>query len=308
MAPMDYLSQIPSPVLLRGSSRVAYRDPAALYHDGVFRLFCTVVETEDDGRVFMYAAVSESRDLIRWSEPRKLTPRNANLNYSSPGNIVHFEDRWVLCLQTYPRPGGEKYANETARVYTMESTDLLQWTQPELLRVKGDRVPAEQMGRMIDPYLIASAEEPGKWWCFYKQNGVSMSYSYDLKQWTYAGHERSAGENVCIVRFRDRYLMLHSPENGIGMMTSRNLTNWTPEGQLLTLGQAEWTWARGRITAGFLLDATDIEGIRKYLLFFHGTGPENEEVIFDTHACIGIAWSDDLVEWQWPNERTKRLG
>ncbi|WP_248930647.1 hypothetical protein [Paenibacillus hamazuiensis] len=300
------LNDIPSPIVLQGNRRIAYRDPAVLYHDGIFRLYYTLVATEPDGRVYLYTATSESRDLIHWSAPRRLTPKDANLNYSSPGNIVRFRDRWIMCLQTYPRPNGEKYANETARIYTMESADLIHWSEPELLLLKGNEVAPEQMGRMIDPYLIESREEPGKWWCFYKQNGVSMSFSYDLKQWTYYGHA-NAGENVCVVPVGNRYVMLHSPENGIGIMTSADLKSWTPENTLLTLGQQDWEWARGRITAGFLLDCLDVEGIGKYLLFFHGTGPQGEDVIFDTHACIGIAWSEDLVEWHWPQaNRTTR--
>lgn len=293
------LERIASPIVLRGNDRIAYRDPCVVWHEGVFRLYCTLVETEPDGRVFLYTATSESRDLIDWSEPRRLTPRDASLNYSSPGNIVRFRDRWVLCLQSYPRPNGEKYANDQARIFTMESDDLVRWTEPKLLRVKGDHVPVGDMGRMIDPYLIESREELGKWWCFYKQNGVSLSWSYDLSHWTYYGHE-NAGENVCIVPLDDRYLMLHSPENGIGLMTSPDLMRWTPMGTLLTLGQRQWDWARGRITAGFLLDCRQVEGIGRYMLFFHGTGPEGEDVIFDTHACIGIAWSDDLEHWSWP--------
>jgi hypothetical protein len=29
------------------------------------------------------------------------------------------------------------------------------------------------MGRMIDAYLLADKDEPGKWWCLYKQNGLT---------------------------------------------------------------------------------------------------------------------------------------
>ena len=46
-------------------------------------------------------------------------------------------------------------------------------------------VQREDMGRMIDPYLIRDKDEPGKWWCFYKQNGVSYSWSHDLENWTF---------------------------------------------------------------------------------------------------------------------------
>lgn len=293
------LANIPSPILLKGNDRIAYRDPAAIYDNGVFHLYYTRVETESDGRVYMYTAMSQSEDLVHWSESKLLTPRDRCLNFSSPGNIIRWQDRWIMCLQTYPRPDGEKYGNAYSRIWTMESNDLCHWSEPELLLLKGDNVPVEDIGRMIDPYLIESKDEPGKWFCFYKQNGVSLSYSYDLKHWTYYGNEQ-AGENVCILNMEDHYVMFHSPENGIGIMNSPDLRNWTQDGPLLTLGQQEWGWARGRITAGFVLDCRQVSGVGKFLMFFHGSGPENEQTIFDTHACIGIAWSDDLKEWHWP--------
>ncbi|MGM0883779.1 MAG: hypothetical protein ACQEXQ_22445 [Bacillota bacterium] len=296
------ISRLSSPILLQGGSRIAYRDPAACYHDGVFRLYYTLVETEDDGGVYMYTAMSESPDLSTWSEPRRLTPRNRGLNFSSPGNIIRIGDRWIMCLQTYPRPNGEKYGNENSRIWTMESSDMVHWSEPELLRVKGNGIQVGEMGRMIDPYLIEDKDVPGTWWCFYKQNGVSISSSRDLKSWTYHG-SRHAGENVCILPNGDHYLMFHSPANGIGIMRSADLTEWSDAGGLLTFGQSRWDWARGRLTAGFVLDGRSIEGIGKYLMFFHGTGPGNEEVVFDTHACIGLAWSDDLAEWHWPGEQ-----
>ncbi|MFH5182484.1 hypothetical protein ACHHV8_07495 [Paenibacillus sp. TAB 01] len=293
------LAGIPSPILLQGNQRIAYRDPAAIYHDGVFRLFYTLTETESDGQIFMYTAMSQSEDLVHWSEPKRLTPRDRSLNYSSPGNIIRFQGKWVMCLQTYPRPGGEKYGNQSSRIWIMESHDLCQWTDPKLLRLKGEEVPVEDMGRMIDPYLIESKDEPGKWFCFYKQNGVSLSVSYDLEHWSFYGNEH-AGENVCILTIENQYIMLHSPENGIGIMRSTDIKHWTHDETLLTLGQQDWEWARGRITAGFVLDCRHVSGIAKFLMFFHGSGPEDEQLIFDTHACIGIAWSDDLKQWQWP--------
>jgi predicted GH43/DUF377 family glycosyl hydrolase len=286
-------------MLLQGNSQIAYRDPTAIYHEGIFRLYYTLVETEVDGSIYMYTAMSESADLATWSQPEKLTPKDRGFNYSSPGNIIRFNGHWVMCLQTYPRPNGEKYGNLNSRIWTMESLDLIHWTEPEMLLLKGNEVEAAQMGRMIDPYLIESKDEPGKWWCFYKQNGVSLSYSYDLCNWTYYGNE-SAGENVCILRVQDQYVMFHSPENGIGIMRSDDLKNWTHDEPVLTLGQQQWEWAQGRITAGFVLDCREVEGIGKFLMFFHGSGPEDEQEIFDTHACIGIAWSDDLIEWNWP--------
>ena len=100
--------RIPSPILFRGNEQVAYRDPA-IYHDGkMFHLFFTYVDNCPGGP-YLHLAKSTSEDLIHWESPRLLTERNKAKNYSSPGNIIRFRDRYVLCLQTYPRENGEKY-------------------------------------------------------------------------------------------------------------------------------------------------------------------------------------------------------
>ena len=287
-----------SPVLFPGDSVTAYRDPAAVYQDGTFRLFFTLVRAGDDGKPWMYCAVSRSRNLRDWSAPRILTPRDRSLNFSSPGGIVRFGREWILCLQTYPRPNGEKYGNSTARLWIMRSRDLETWSAPELLHVKGPAVPVESMGRMIDPFLFQDREDPGKWWCFYKQNGISMSWSRDLKTWTFAGRV-DAGENACVLTEGTEYVLFHSPRNGIGVKRSADLVHWRDEA-LLTLGQEKWPWAQGRLTAGFVLDLRKERRVGKYVMFFHGSGPEDERTMFDSFASIGLAWSDDLKTWRWP--------
>ncbi|NLX99842.1 MAG: family 43 glycosylhydrolase [Rhodopirellula sp.] len=294
------LDAIPSPVIFRGDAVTAYRDPAAVYHNGVFHLFFTLVRTEPDGKVFSYAASSKSRDLVHWTAPRAFTPRDRSLNFSSPGNIVRFDGRWVLCLQTYPRPKGEKYGNENSRLWIMRSDDLEHWSRPEMLRVKGD-VATESMGRMIDPYLLEDKDEPGKWWCFYKQNGVSRSWSRDLEHWTFTG-SADAGENVCVIVDRDEYVLFHSPHNGIGMKRSADLNAWRDCG-VTVLGQPDWPWARhGRLTAGCVLDLRRTPAVGKAIMFFHAS-EKSEDITFDTHCHLGLAWSDDLQEWQWPEEK-----
>ena len=283
--------QLPRNPILTGDTHHAYRDPAAIFADGICHLFFTLVETEPDGGVYMYLAKSSSRDLTVWSAPKKLTVRDQAKNFSSPGNIVRYNGRYVICFQTYCRENGEKYGNANSRLYIARSDDLETWSEPELLRVKGD-IPDADMGRMIDPYLLFD-ESTGLWNCFYKQNGVSRSVSRDLSHWEYCGHT-DGGENSCVVEKDGRFYLFHSPQNGIGVKVSDDLAHWQDVGEVLTLGQAGWDWARGRITAGFVLPA---EG--GWLMFFHGTGPEDESVIFDTHACIGVAHSRDLVHWEW---------
>ena len=265
-----------------------------------------MVRTEEENRIYSYTALSRSANLRDWSEPVVLTPKGQRLNYSSPGNVIRYGGEWILCLQTYPRPdykwgGGVRWADGTARIFIMRSKDLIRWSPPELLRVKGPDVPVGKMGRMIDPYLIQDKDEPGKWWCFYKQNGVSMSWSYDLKDWTYFGSAKS-GENVCVLAGGDEYVLIHSPANGMGVKRSKDLRSWRDVGTPITLGQKRWPWAQTRLTAGFVLDLRDDPRVGKYVMFFHGGGPGKKKTQdnVDANCSVGIAWSDDLKTWEWP--------
>ena len=307
------VTALPSPLLLRGDATHAYRDPAVVYEQGQFHLFYTFNPPPDpDGKVYWYVAVSRSRDLRHWTEPCLLTPKDQSRNFSSPGNVIRWGGQWMLCLQTYPLPqlfatDPVRFADDTARVFVMRSDDLVAWSEPELLRVKGPQVPVQKMGRMIDPFLLEDAREPGKWWCFFKQNGASRAWSHDLVTWTYDGHF-AAGENVCILRDGDEYVLFHSPSNGIGVKRSSDLVHWRDAG-LLVLGQPQWSWARqGRLTAGFVLDLRRDPRVGKALMFFHASAyPEKEPRGFWAHCSIGMAWSEDLTTWHWPGQETGTL-
>ena len=298
--PKVNLGGIPSPILFKGDATTAYRDPAVVYHDGIFRMFYSYIKIEE-GKPYWFTAVSRSANLMNWTPPRLLTPRDLNLNFSSPGNVIRFGDEWVLCLQTYPRPNGEKYGNDTARLWVMRSTDLESWSAPEVLRVKGPDVPVEKMGRMIDPFLLQDKDDPGKWWCLYKQNGIRISWSRDLRTWTDVG-PIMGGENPCGLVDGSEYVLFYSPDNGIGVKRSNDLKTFRNTGKIV-LGQKEWPWAKGRLTAGFVLDLHAEKEIGKYLMFFHGSGPQDERTMFDNDCSIGIAWSDNLTDWSWPGKK-----
>lgn len=300
------LNALDSPVVFRGDARTAYRDPAAVYSAGWFYLYFTVTKIEATGQVFEYLAWSKSSDLTHWTMPKIITPRDNRLNYSSPGNVIRFAGEWIICVQTYPRPNGEKYGNENARIWIMRSKDLEHWSTPELLRVKGPNVPVEQVGRMIDPFLLEDKDDPGKWWCFFKQDGVSRSWSRDLRNWTFVG-SANAGENVCVIVDGGHYVMFQSPENGIDVERSSDLQTWQDLG-VLTLGQKDWAWAHGRVTAGFVLDARQVPGVGEYLMFFHGSKYSEDDARggFDNFSSIGIAWSRNLKEWDWPGKPRDR--
>lgn len=276
--------------LIEGDKRHAYRDPTVVYVDGIFYMYYTFVEIRPNRKIYSYTAFRKSCDLKNWSRQKIITPKNQNLNYCSPGNVIYFNGQWVLCLQSYPRAGYvvdqiPRYGDDTSRIFIMRSNDLEKWSKPELLEVKGRDVPREEMGRMIDAYLVEDKNAPGKWWCFYKQEGASMSWSYDLRNWEYF-KRIDAGENACVIVKDDKYYLFHSPANGIGIKVSDDLKNWADWSEPVTLGQEQWDWAKGRLTAGFVLDLTEDSRIGKYLMFFHGSGPEKEHKHFDNFASI----------------------
>jgi hypothetical protein len=294
-AQTNFLKTLKSPIIFKGDEITAYRDPAILFYDNTMFLFFTLVRTEN-GYVYSYTAMSKSKDLKNWSPIKIITPRDMSLDFSSPGNVVRFNNEWILCLQTYPRPNYKvsempRFGTGDARLYLMHSKDLEHWSTPEIMKVKGPEVSFKKMGRMIDPYLLEDEKEPWKWWCFYKQNGVSMSYSYDLHKWHFFGNTES-GENACVLYENKEYILFHSLKNGIGIKKSKDLK---------TLGQKNWDWAKGRITAATVINLRNNKHFGKYVMFFHASGPKTEnEGDFDKNASIGVAWSDDLINWDWP--------
>ena len=297
-------NKIKSPIIFKGDYKFAYRDPAVVYHNNKFHLFFTLVERASDTGMYLFVAYINSDDLVHWSFPRKITPKDRNLNYSSPGNIVKFNNEWIMCLQTYPTPNNETWGNATSRIWIMRSKDLVDWSEPEILMVKGDEIPVSEMGRMIDPYLLEDGNEPGKWWCYYKQNGVSMSYSDNLKNWIFVGSANS-GENVTVLYKEGQYILFHSPENGIGIKKSSSPFEWGEDEMLITLGQENWPWAQRRLTAATVIDLTDNPKYGKYIMFFHGSSMEGAKPVYNAHnnASLGIAWSADLENWEWPGKK-----
>lgn len=263
----------------------SFRDPAAYIENGVIYLFFTLVENADD-RQFFYVAMSTSADFINWSKPEVLTEKDNLKNYSSPGNVIKYNGEYYLCLQTYPRKDGQIYGNENSRIYTMKSKDLLNWEEPVLLKVKGD-IPESDMGRMIDPYIL---DDGDRFICFFKQNGVSFSTSNDLINWKFQGFTE-CGENVCVIKENNEYLIFNSPENGINIMSTKDFRNFENI-TTLYLDQQNKPWAKDRITAGFVIETNGILP-QKYAMFYHGDN--EDDYLFG--ASLAVAFSDDLMNW-----------
>jgi len=298
------LAALRSPIVFAGDATTAYRDPAVYFHEGTFYLYCTFCSGSSNSPFYWQTAWSKSRDLVNWTPPQCFTPRDLTKNFSSPGCVVRDGADFVLCLQTYPTPQpGQMYGDASSRIWTMRSRDLEHWGPPRLLRVQGPAVPPEKMGRIIDAFLLRDKDDGARWWCFYKLKGrVCASWSPDLETWTPAG-QGPGGENPCVIVDGRDYVLFHSPENGIGVSRSADLKTWR-SGATLTLGQQDWPWAQGRLTAGCVLDLRREPGVGKALLFFHGSRyPEKDpRGGWGTYVSIGLAWSDDLEHWSWPGK------
>jgi hypothetical protein len=101
----------------------------------------------------------------------------------------------------------------------------------------------------------------------------------------------------------DEYVLIHSPENGIGIKRSQDLNVWHDDGPLITLGQEQWQWSQGRLTAATVADLRHEPRIGRYVMFFHGSSPEGMKMLRSHgHASLALAWSTDLKTWDWPGK------
>lgn len=279
--------------------QVAVRDPALILRDDRFFMYHTAVETKGE-QYRLFLDVADSGDLAEWTTPRRLT--TSPLNYSSPGNVLRVADHWVLCLQSYPMGPGERYGNETSRLWLMESDDLVTWSAPVMINPQGCSANWTDSKRQIDPYLV---RHDGAYWCFYKTSGcLGVLTSPDLATWREASPSRpvlgpsdtpdGAGmENPCVVRDGDAYVLFFAAcrdGRGIGVARSDDLMHWH---DVHYLDFPDLPWASNGPTAAMVLDVRQECG--RWLMAFHG------EYVGRPHAAaMGVAWSDDLETWSCP--------
>ncbi len=286
---------MPNP-FLDHEPRAALRDPAVFFHNDYYHCFHTVVEHDDAG-YRLYLDVVKSRDLEHWSQPRRLT--ETGLNFSSPGNVIRVGDNRILCLQSYPTTGTSAYGNDNSRLWTMRSRDGENWEAPALLQPGGCSSNWCKSKRQIDPYLL---QHDDKFWCFYKSDGqLGLLVSPDLKSWSEASDARpvlsaaqtpdgSTVENPCVIRHHDEWIMFFAPcrdGRGIGFARSTNLLDWR---DVRYLDFPTLSWASGGPTAPMVLETNHVKG--RWTMFFHGDREAPHG------AALGLAWSDDLVNWR----------
>ena len=306
------LTSLTDPRILKGDAHSAFRNPLIFKEEDNYYLFFSCIFEEEDHLLYWYLGFCKSKDLVHWSEPKMITNKN-NRYYSSPGNVFKIGDTWHLTAQTYPqhkmRRGDKlRYGDPTSRVYLFKSKNLENWPdKPELLKVKGE-MTEQELGKMIDLFILPDRDIPGKWWAFWKQDQyIHNSWSYDLKHWTMGAINIAYGENPQV--FLDDngdYLLVYAPSTGVAIKRSKNLLDWSKKDeQFTTLGQESWPWCETRLTAGYIADFRKEPGVGKYIMVFHSMGPGKKPTDANVNAncSIGIAWSDDLKTWGWPGKK-----
>ena len=280
-------------VVFKGDETRAYRDPAAFFFDGTCYLFYTY-SIRKNGFMYNHIAVSESKDTVHWSSPKVLTPTDLNLNFSSPGNVIKFGDYYYVFICSYPMPysiNEKSFANENARLFYIRTADFNSFSEPERIYPKGKDCPFGLEGRMIDPYVFSREDT---YYLYFKSNGIAFSKSDNIFDWEYIG-KFDGGENVCVIDYKGGYRMLHSPDDGIGLMDSEDAVNWTDKG-MLNLDKKTLGISDGRLTAGFAVEYNN-KGKNGWLIFFHQS---KKDVYPETHgqASLACVFTNDFNEFE----------
>lgn len=274
------------------------RDPLLVEHEGVYHCYYSAVETHDAG-FQLYLDEIRSTDLVHWSVPRRLLddPRG----FSSPGSMIRHNGRWIMALQSYPIPPGQDWADDSARLWILESDDLEHWDAPRPIKPEGCTANWARSPRQIDPCIVAHDD---KFWCFYKTDGqLGLLVSPDLQRWEEALPDRpvlsrkdtpdgSTLENVCLVKERAVWRMFFSPcreGRGVGTASFTNLLDWH---EIRYLDFPEVSWADNGPTAPMVLDQRERLGV--WLMLFHGESRRESP----HGAALGLAWSRDLDQWE----------
>jgi len=283
-------TKISNPVLSLPTLHV--RDPAVLLADDRVHLFFTLF---DPSARTWHVASSTTQDFIHWTEVVKISPEG----YASPGNILNFQDKWVLCYQ--------QYRQFPHTICLSWSDDLVKWGPPIEVFNTGPKNAWNEDGRVIDPYMI---EWEKTYYCYYtgstrwgKPSGynlIGVARSDNLIDWEdlstekpiigveYPWEEPDGNENNCVIRHGDEWFMLYSASlmhQRIAWAVSEDLIHWQ-KGGLCQVPPFEAS--RRRFGAPFLIEGLS-EGNR-YLMIFQG---EDEK----GHMSFLLLESEDLINW-----------
>ena len=278
---------------------IGARDAAILWHDGELHCFFT---GSYQGKETFYSHIEHirTRDFATWERCPDVVSEPPI--FWSVGNVIRAHGEWVLCMQDYRVPPGEKWAGDDARLWLVKSPDLMTWGTPVCMRPEGCTVNWRPTRRQVDPFLV---EHDNRYWCFYKGGGLGLLVSDDLAHWEEACPDRPAFapsdtpdngtvENPCVVRDGDEFVLFFVPmrAGGIGMARSRNLVQWH-DCRYLDFPRAPWMNGC-KPNAPMVIDTRADLGV--WLMVLHSAEPEG----VPHTGSLGLAWSTNLIDWACP--------
>ena len=299
----------------------AIRDPAVAYHNGLFYIYYTYVDFTRPGNIYISTHMRTTKDFQTFARTHEVF--GGPNHYSSPGNVFRhpITGRWAICLQSYPFPPGKDMGDERCRLFIAQSDDLVTWTEPKMLVEAGAQHNYNDSVRQIDPYVVLDGPRA---WCYYKTIGeLGVLVSEDgLQTWREAIPDRPAisrehmptgetVENPYVVRHDGKWWLFVSPcscPRKIAYACSDSLTDW-PKTRYLDFPELDW--APHGPTAPAILDIHALsEGSNPPSLKLRPTGPEPRWLMLyhgdceprntGHEAALGLAISDDLINWTQP--------
>lgn len=293
--PVD-LSRVFNPIY---ATRDSVRDPCAVYHDGTFYLYYTVMsEPSRWCSPHTYRLeMTTTRDFVRFTPPQVISP----FGYASPGNVMFVEGRWLMSAQRYPWP---------TAIVVLESKDLVTWSKPRQVigadtglfwSKKHGPIDGFLFGWQDKLYLVFTNQTRDK-----EAQQVGLAVAEDLEHFTVltpdrplldsSAYDQVQGVENCSILVQGDTLYLFvsvgMAEQKVARVKSRDLFHWpalTPEHEIAGLNQE---WSRHYACAQFVADWRDSLGA--YVMFYMGCRHKDP---FERMA-LGMAVSNDLDHWE----------
>ena len=148
---------------------VGVRDAAIHWHDGVLHCFYTA-SYRGEGTIVSHIEHVCSRDLITWARCPDVVADPPV--FWSVGNVIRAQGAWILCMQDYRIPPGEKFAGDDARLWITRSADLMTWQPPVSINPGGAQVNWRPGARSIRSWSsttdgTGASTKAGGWGCWF---------------------------------------------------------------------------------------------------------------------------------------------
>lgn len=294
---------IRNPVINPRPGQIAVRDTALFCEKGVIHCIYTGLWWHGSGMV-THLEQRSTLDLQHWSEPAMI----GLPTLWSPGNILKVKNRYVMVCQHQPvtMPDGDNPKGKMrhdSRLWLLWSDDLQHWSSPQIVMPEGCTAQwSPDSRRQIDGCLI---EHDNRYWILCKQGNSSIGrlgllVSDDLEHWetvptdgpVIGPHnidDPDGCENACVIRDGNEFVSFFPRYNKpAALLRSKNLFDWYG---LTELKFPHRSWIQSPPNAPSVIDTRTING--KYLMAFFSSSPA-----IAMSGRIGLAWSEDLVNWE----------